>query len=43
MDKELKEKTKLYRAMRNAKEFCRDTTLNFEDVSKWLKELVKYR
>lgn len=42
MDKELKEKLKLYRAMRNAKEFCLATTLSLEDVLKGLKELQKY-
>ena len=43
MDKELKDKMKLYRAMRNAKEFFNSTALSLEDISKGLKELVKYR
>lgn len=43
MDKELKDKMKLYRAMRNAKEFFDSTALILEDISKGLKELVKYR
>lgn len=42
MDKELKEKTKLYRALRNAKEFFGSTALSLEDISKGSKELVKY-
>ena len=42
MDKELKEKTKLYRALRNAKEYSNSTVLSLEDLSKGLKELVKY-
>lgn len=43
MDKELKEKTKLYRSLRNAIEYFNSTVLSLEDLSKGLKELVKYR
>jgi hypothetical protein len=43
MDKELKDKTKFYRALSNAKDFINSTVLSLEDISKGLKELVKYR
>lgn len=43
VDKELKAKLKLYRALRNTKEFFNSTALSLEDISKGLKELVKYR
>lgn len=40
MDKVLKEKLYLYRAIRNATD---STSLSLEDMLKGLKELVKYR
>lgn len=43
MDKELKAKLKLYRDLRNAKGFFNSIALSLEDISKGLKELVKYR
>ena len=43
MDKDLKEKLKLYRALRNANDFINSTALSLEDMLKGLKELVKYR
>ena len=43
MDKELKEKLKLYRALRKANDLNNSTALSLEDISKGLKELVKYK
>lgn len=42
MNKELKEKLKLYRTFRNANDSINSTALSLEDISKGLKELVKY-
>lgn len=42
MDKELEEKTKLYRAMCNARDYCNTTVLSLEDVARGLKQLTKY-